>query len=113
MPYCNTDGMNVFLRELSAEYPDDYILLAADNAAWHRARAMVVPENIEVFPLLPYTPELNPIERIWKELRKRGFKNEVFATLENVVDRLCDTINSLSRETVKSITGREWLTSVL
>jgi len=113
MPYCNTESMNVFLRELSAEYRDDYILLAADNAAWHRARTLLVPENIEIFPLLPYTPELNPIEQIWKELRKRGFKNEVFATLEKVVDRLCDTINSLTRETVKSISGRDWLLSML
>ena len=113
MPYCNTESMNVFLRELSAEYRDDYILLAADNAAWHRARTLLVPENVEIFPLLPYTPELNPIEQIWKELRKRGFKNEVFATLEKVVDRLCDTINSLTRETVKSISGRDWLLSML
>ena len=38
---------------------------------------------------------MNPIEQIWKEIRKRGFRNEVFATLEKVVLRLCDTISSL------------------
>jgi len=52
-------------------------------------------ENIELFHIPPYTPEMNPIEQIWKEIRKRGFRNEVFATLEKVVDRLCDTICSL------------------
>ena len=112
MPYCNTDYMNVFLQELSKAYPDDYILLAADNATWYKAKALVKPDNIEIFSLLPYTPELNPIEQIWKEIRKRGFKNEIFQTLDKVVYRLSDTINSLTRDTVKSITDREWILSM-
>ena len=49
---------------------------------------------------------MNPIEQIWKEIRKRGFRNEVFATLEKVVDRLCDTICPLTSDTIFSITGR-------
>ena len=57
----------------------------------------------------PYTPEMNPIEQIWKELRKMGFRNEVFETLERVVERLCDTICALSMETIRSITGRQWI----
>ena len=56
-----------------------------------------------------YTPEMNPIEQIWKEIRKRGFRNEIFATLEKVVDRLCDTICSLSNQVISSITGRDWI----
>ena len=48
--------------------------------------------DIVLFHIPPYTPEMNPIEQIWKEIRKRGFRNEVFASLEKVVDRLCDTI---------------------
>ncbi len=45
-----------------------------------------------LYKIPPYTPEMNPMEQIWKEIRKRGFKNEVFQTLQKVVDRLCDTI---------------------
>lgn len=67
--------------------------------------------NIELIFIPPYTPEMNPIEQIWKEIRKRGFKNEVFQTLQKVVDRLCDTICSLSNETIKSITARDWILS--
>lgn len=52
---------------------------------------------------------MNQIEQIWKELRARGFHNEVFQTLEKVVDRLCDTINDLTKETIRSITGRDWV----
>jgi len=112
LPYCNTDCMNIFLRELSAAYPNDYILLVADGAVWHRSKGLEIPNNIEIFSLPPYTPEMNPIEQIWKEFRKMGFKNEIFATLDKVIDRLCSTICSLSNETVKSITGRDWILSM-
>lgn len=109
MPYCNTDCMNVYLRELSLAYPQQYILLVMDGAAWHKSKGLHVPGNIELLSLPPYTPEMNPIEQIWKELRKRGFKNEIFQTLDCVVDRLCETICSLSCDTIKSITGRQWI----
>ncbi len=66
-------------------------------------------QNIVLFHIPPYTPEMNPIEHIWKEIRKRGFRNEVFATLEKGVDRLCDTICLLTPNTIFSITGRDWI----
>ena len=52
---------------------------------------------------------MNPIEQIWKEIRKRGFRNQVFSTLQKVVDRLCDTIRSLSEQVISIITGRQWI----
>lgn len=115
MPYANTDCMNVFLEELSKAYPDDYILLLLDNAAWHRSSTMVIPDRIELFPLLPYTPELNPIEMIWDEVREKGFRNEIFRSLEAVLDRLCDTVKSLCSDPqrIASITRRQWLIDAL
>ena len=112
LPHCNTACMNVFLRELSAEFPKDYLLLGADNAVWHKAKSLEIPDNIRFFYLPPRTPELNPIEQIWKEVRKRGFKNKIFKTLDKVVDQLCVTLNSLSNDCVKSITGRDWILSM-
>ena len=112
LPYCNTACMNIFLRELSAACPKDYILLAVDRAAWHKAKSLEIPDNIRLLFLPPRTPELNPIEQIWKEIRKLGFKNKTFQSLEKVIDQLCVTINSLSKETVKSITGRDWILSL-
>lgn len=104
--------MNLFLLQLSEAYPHDSILLVADGVAWHKSKGLKIPNNIEIFPLPPYTPEMNPIEQIWKEIRKCGFKNEIFKTLDKVVDMLCDTICSLTHETVKSITGRNWILSM-
>lgn len=109
LPNCDTECTGLFLKELSEKYPDDMILLCCDGAAWHKAKHLEVPENISLFFIPPYTPEMNPIEQIWKEIRKRGFKNEVFASLEKVIDRLCETIRSLSSKVVKSITGRDWI----
>jgi len=109
LPNSNTACMNVFLRELSAAYPEDYILLCLDNAVWHKSKTLEIPDNIRLFYLPPRTPEMNPIEQIWKEIRKRGFKNKLFQTLDKVIDRLCDTCNSLSKINVKSITGRDWI----
>lgn len=109
LPYCNTICMNVFLRELSAKYSDDYILLVADGAVWHKSKGLEVPRNIEIIPLPPYTPEMNPIEQIWSWIRLHGFRNEAFLTLAHVVDRLCDTICSLTVDIIKSITLRSWI----
>lgn len=111
MPYCNTNCMNVFLEELSKTFPKDIIILVCDGAAWHKSGVLSIPENIHLIFIPPYTPEMNPIEQIWKEIRKRGFKNEIFQTLQKVVDRLCDTIFSLSHDTIKSITARDWILS--
>ena len=94
---------------LSKQFPQDTILMCCDGAAWHKSGTLEVPENIVLFHIPPYTPEMNPIEQIWKEIRKRGFRNEVFASLEKVVDRLCDTICSLTPNTIFSITGRDWI----
>jgi putative transposase len=109
LPYSNTICMNLFLQELSLKCPKDYLLLVCDGAAWHKAKTLIIPDNIRLFFLPPATPELNPIEQIWKEIRKRGFRNEVFHSLDAVVDRLCDTICSLDNPLVKSITGRCWI----
>ena len=109
LPNCDTICMNVFLNELSKTYPDDTILLVCDGASWHRSKGLKLPDNIRLLNIPPYTPEMNPIEQIWKQLRSMGFRNEVFKTLNHVIDRLCHTICQLTSDTVKSITARQWI----
>ncbi len=109
LPYCNTICMNLFLDSLSKQYPDSFIILATDGARWHSSRGLVVPDNIKLVTLPPYTPEMNPIEQVWSWIRRHGFRNESFSSLDHVVDRLCETIRSLSPRTVKSITLRNWI----
>jgi len=111
MPYCNTTCMNIFLEKLSLAYSDDIILLCCDGAAWHKTKSLNIPKNIRLFFIPPYTPEMNPIEQIWKEIRKIGFRNEIFTTLEHVVNRLCKTIQMLTSNVVHSVTARSWIMS--
>jgi len=109
LPYTNAICMGVFMNELSAQFKDDLILMVCDKAAWHTAKTLDIPDNIILHFLPPATPELNPIEQIWREIRKMSFRNEIFHTLEKVIDRLCETICSLTKSTIKSITGRDWI----
>ena len=109
---CDTVCMEHFLNGLSNEFPNDYIILCCDGAGWHKTEKLKIPENIELLFIPPYTPEMNPIEQIWEELREKGFRNEVFNTLNDVVERLCDTICNLTKDTIMSLTGREWILSI-
>ena len=109
LPKCNTEMMNLYLKGLSERFSDDLLLVCCDGASWHKSKGMEVPENIVLFFIPPYTPEMNPIEQIWKELRSRGFKNVLFKTLKKVEDKLVEVIQDLKNTTVKSITCRDWI----
>ena len=95
MPKTNAVCMNLFLAEVSRRFPQEHILMIMDQAAWHTAKTLCVPDNIEIFPLLPHSPQLNPVENIWDEVREKGFHNEVFNSLLLVEDRLYDTLADL------------------
>jgi len=101
--------MNVFLKEMSNDFKDDYILLICDNASWHKSKGIVLPNNIEIMHIPPYTPEMNPIEQIWDEIKEKYFSNHIFSSIEEVMDRLCDAVKSLHNELVYSITNRSWV----
>ncbi|MBW8116918.1 IS630 family transposase [Streptococcus pseudopneumoniae] len=105
---CHTEWINEFLEELSQAYPDDYILLVMDNAIWHKSSTLEIPSNIGLAFIPPYTPEMNPIEQVWKEIRKRGFKNKAFRTLKDVMNQLQDVIQGLEKEVITSIVNRRW-----
>ena len=88
------------------------ILLICDGASWHKSKGLKIPKNIKIIHIPQYTPEMNPIEQICKQIRQMGFKNEVFKTLKDVMDRLCETINQLTKDMVKSITLRNWIREI-
>jgi transposase len=88
VPYASTEWMTYFLEELSGRYSDETLVLVLDGASWHRSKTLAIPENIKLIPLPPYSPELNPLEQLWKGLRSRFFGNAVFETLEAVEDPL-------------------------
>lgn len=80
LPSADTDMMNLFLQQVAQEFADSFILMQVDQAGWHRSRALHIPENIRLIFHPPYSPELNPVEHLWDELREKFFLNRVFSS---------------------------------
>jgi len=110
-PACNTLWMNSFLDELSKHIGIDYALVCLDQAGWHKSSDLHIPNNIRLFYIPARTPEMNPIEQLWPEVRK-DFKNKLFKTLDKVVDQLCLSLNDITDCIVKCVTGRKWILSM-
>ena len=110
LPKVNTDNMNIFLSELSKQYSDDTLLIIMDSAGWHKSKALIIPSNIKLTFLPPYSPELNPVETLWLYIKKSILANKFYDTIESLEDALCQFIHSLSDEIVKQICKTSYLT---
>ena len=97
MPAANTDAMNLHLAEIGATIaPGAHAVLTLDGAGWHQTGGrLVVPSNITLLPLPPYSPELNPVENVWAFLRSNKLSNRVFDSYDAIVDACCDAWNWL------------------
>ena len=103
MPYCDTECFEVFLHELAKKNPREYKILFLDNGAFHKAKRLEIPENIVLCFLPPYSPELNPAEKIWAFIKKKT-TNKAFKTMELLQAFLDNVINKyINDEIVKSI----------
>lgn len=108
-PTVNTELMNRFLEGLSGMMkPDEHAVLALDNAGWHVAKALVIPLNITLMHLPPYSPELNPVERLWQYLRSHYLSNQVFKDYDELLTRSATAWDSLDRLTLKGICTCSW-----
>jgi putative transposase len=92
-PVCNTEAMNVFLNMMSKEYTDYRMVILLDKAGWHTSSMLTIPENIKLMHLTPYSPELNPVELLWREVRAKYFHNRFFNSLDDVELTLCQALN--------------------
>ena len=71
MPEVNTGTMQEFLNQFANALPKNEAAMFVDQAGWHSSRELVIPENVVLLPLPSYSPELNPIERVWLHLKER------------------------------------------
>jgi len=111
LPVVTAETMSIFLAEVARRHPEEFILMFLDGAGWHRANNLVIPENMKLEALPPYSPQLNPMEHIWDEVREKWFTNEVFESLDGVEDRLVEALAALEndQELVASTTGFDWI----
>ncbi len=102
MPSCNADNFQIFMDELSNKTPNEYKIVVLDNGAFHHAKRLVIPDNIKLLFLPPYSPELNPAEKMWAKY-KRTFTNKLHKSLEEVSQFITEVIKQNSKETIMSI----------
>jgi len=73
----------VFLQQLSRELsPDVHAVLIWDQAGFHTANEIQAPHNVTIISLPPYSPQLNPVERLWQYLRQHYWSNRVYANYD-------------------------------
>ena len=91
-PLCNTDAMNEFLQQLSNQYNNYRIILILDKAGWHISHLLEIADNIRLLHLNPYSPEQNPVELLWREIRRKYFHNKIFNSLDDVENILMQAL---------------------
>ncbi len=106
MPRANTHMMNIFLQHVAQEYATYFIVMQVDQAGWHQAKNLVIPDNIRLLPQPAHSPELNPVEHIWEELREKHVHNRAFPSLDAVEETLITGLNQFDKdpERVRSMT---------
>lgn len=108
LPYCSADTFQIFLNEFSKQNSTEYKIIVLDNGAFHRAVKLKIPDNIALLFLPPYSPELNPAEKIWQHI-KRKFTNQHFNNLTQISEFFATVIKSLSDDNIKSICSFNYL----
>lgn len=114
-PYANTEVMAIFLRQVAERFNNDFIIMFMDKASWHTAGKLKVPENMKLLFLPPYSPQLNPVEHLWKEIKEKYFENVVFDSIDAVENRLMKALTFMNQtpDTVKSFSGFDWIVTSL
>lgn len=116
LPEASARAMDLFLAAFAKEIaPDTHVVLVLDQAGWHGEEALVVPETITLLPLPSYSPELNPVEWVWRYLRERYLSHRVYPTYEDIVEAACSAWNALAAEAgrLSTLTAFPWSTEEL
>ncbi|MCK5081312.1 MAG: IS630 family transposase [Candidatus Omnitrophica bacterium] len=111
LPQCNSGMMQIHLDQISEHVKKGHhAILLMDRAGWHTTEALNVPKNITLMPLPPYSPELNPMEQVWQQLRKIKLSNTNFKDYDDIVDSCCEAWNCFCDEdgNIQNLCTRDW-----
>jgi hypothetical protein len=114
LPEVNTEAMGLFLAEVSARHAAEFIIMVLDGAGWHKAKRLPIPANMRLIPLPPWSPQLNPAEHVWDELREKWFINRQFTSMDQLEQQLIAGLAALEVDLprIASLTGFDWITCV-
>lgn len=109
MPAVNTETMNVYLDELSNTFKGKKLILIMDQAGWHKSKELKGYSNIEIELLPGYSPELNPIEKLWEWIKKECCHNFIYENLDSLEDAVCQEYNKLEKDDYKRLCNCNYL----
>lgn len=101
LPSANTAMINRFLRQVSEDLANFFIVMQLDQAGWHRSDDLVIPDNIRLIQQPAYSPERNPVEHLWQELREKSLHHRLFSSVDLLVEQLCQGLNELTEDTAR------------
>jgi transposase len=99
----NTAAMQEFLNEAATFFHGRHVLMILDRAGWHTTGKLKVPDNITLHFLPPTSPQLNPIERLWRHIKINHFHNVIHDTIEDVKASVSKGLHALTNAKVASI----------
>jgi len=112
LPFCSAQTFQIYLNEFSGQDPEEFKIIVLDNGAFHKARSLKIPENISLIFLPPYSPELNPAERMW-ELIKGDFTGKLFSNLDYLSVFIKEQVNALTKKTIISVCAYSYIFSCI
>lgn len=83
--------------------------MVLDGAGWHKSAELRVPANIELLYLPPYSPELNPVEKLWQYIKSKVLRNKFYDNLLDLENAVCDFIRGISQDTIMSNCACDYL----
>ena len=115
LPRLDSACFEVFLQYMSRHYHDSLNIIVLDNAPAHTATTLTVPDNILLLSLPPYSPELNPVERLWQDLKGRidVFDQQVRTSLDALREHVAQIICQYTPESIRSLTGYDFIVNAL
>lgn len=111
LPHANTEAMQLHLSEISKSVTKGYhAIVVMDKAGWHLASALNIPRNITTIKLPPYSPELNPMEQLFQQLRKLKLSNACYENYEEIDLACVEAWNDFTnvKGNIKSLALRKW-----
>ena len=111
LPHVNMKMMGLHLAEVSrCVVEGSHAVVVLDRATWHVSEKLVVPSNVSLVPLPPYSPELNSAEQVWQQLRKLKLSNVAYADYDSILDSACEAWNMFVNEkgNIKKLCSRKW-----
>jgi transposase len=104
LPQLNTTNFQIFLNEFAQHYQNTLNIVLMDNGSCHTAKSLVVPAHVVCLFLPPYSPELNPIERLWQAVKDR-LAWGLPATIEALEHQVETIIRHFAKAAIHSLTA--------